>query len=73
MKAPICAVKLNYGKSCSFLLISYAKTIYDSYEKSNLFKLYFASVSTLSDKKTQQYKYSKLLVCHKPMYKPAGC
>jgi len=41
----------NSSKSCNFPLISNGKTIYDPYEKCNLFNTHFASVSTPPDEK----------------------
>jgi len=41
----------NSDKSCNFPLISNGKTIYDPYEKCNLFNTHFSSVSTLPDEK----------------------
>ena len=41
----------NSVKSCNFPLIANGKTIYDPYEKCNLFNTHFSSVSTLPDEK----------------------
>ena len=59
----------NSGKSCNFPLISNGKTIYDPYEKCNLFNTHFASVSTLPD----ECKSSKLFVYHRSTSAVTGC